>query len=64
MKPLACQAQPTNGSVIVHVFDDFLEKFVRQISDGSICKNLSERPIDFRLAPQPSSLGMFHKDLD
>ena len=55
MKSLACQAQPTNGSVVSQVFDDFLDKFVRQISDGSVCRrSLYERPIDFHLAPQPS----------
>ena len=71
MKPLACKAQPTNGSVIIQVFDDFLDKFVPQISEGSVGRrSLSERPIDFHLAPQPSLhcgcgdmfQGMFHKD--
>lgn len=43
MKPLACKAQPTNGSLIIQIFDDFLDKFVRQIVDGSVSRSLSER---------------------
>ena len=66
MEPLARKAQPTNGSVIIQVFDDFLDKFVQQISDSSICRSLSERPINFHLVPQPflhcGCDGMFHKD--
>ena len=68
MKPLACKAQTTNGSVIIQVFDDFLDKFVWQIGDSSVCRSLYERPIDFHLAPQPSlhcgCNGMFHEDRD
>ena len=63
MKPLPCKAQLTNGSIIIQVFNNFLEKFVRQIGDGSVCRKiLSKRPIYFHLAPQAS--GMFHKDLE
>ena len=55
MKPLACKAQLTNGSVIVQVFDNLFIKLVWQISDGSVCRIiLSKRPISFRLAPQAS----------